>query len=157
MTCQNIHRLSFSSAAGITRGIWAQIMRREPTGAIRLRGFIIRDAISITWSTGFDYAVSKPGDDKAHTKMEGMKMPIRYVCEMFIDRVSASKTISERKVHRQKCTGILWKKRGSLHDSSRYKSNAWVSACHALCKGRRIYLQLHKKRGFKRAYPIRKG
>ena len=32
-----------------------------------------------------DYAVSKPGDDKAHTKMEGMKMPIRYVCEMFID------------------------------------------------------------------------
>ena len=44
-----------------------------------------------------DYAVSKPGDDKAHTKMEGMKMPIRYVCEMFIDRVSASKNYQKEK------------------------------------------------------------
>ena len=44
-----------------------------------------------------DYAVSTPGDDKAHTKMEGMKMPIRYVCEMFIDRVSASKNYQKEK------------------------------------------------------------
>lgn len=44
-----------------------------------------------------DYAVSKPWDDKAHTKMEGMKMPIRYVCEMFIDRVSASKNYQKEK------------------------------------------------------------
>lgn len=44
-----------------------------------------------------DYAVSKPGDVKAHTKMEGMKMPIRYVCEMFIDRVSASKNYQKEK------------------------------------------------------------
>ena len=44
-----------------------------------------------------DYAVSKPVDDKAHTKMEGMKMPIRYVCEMFIDRVSASKNYQKEK------------------------------------------------------------
>ena len=44
-----------------------------------------------------DYAVSKPGDDKAYTKMEGMKMPIRYVCEMFIDRVSASKNYQKEK------------------------------------------------------------
>lgn len=44
-----------------------------------------------------DYAVSKPGDDKTHTKMEGMKMPIRYVCEMFIDRVSASKNYQKEK------------------------------------------------------------
>jgi hypothetical protein len=43
-----------------------------------------------------DYAVSN-GDDKAHTKMEGMKMPIRYVCEMFIDRVSASKNYQKEK------------------------------------------------------------
>ena len=42
-------------------------------------------------------AVSKPGDDKTHTKMEGMKMPIRYVCEMFIDRVSASKNYQKEK------------------------------------------------------------
>lgn len=44
-----------------------------------------------------DYAVSKPDDDKEHTKMEGMKMPIRYVCEMFIDRVSASKNYQKEK------------------------------------------------------------
>lgn len=44
-----------------------------------------------------DYAVSKPGDGKEHTKMEGMKMPIRYVCEMFIDRVSASKNYQKEK------------------------------------------------------------
>lgn len=44
-----------------------------------------------------DYAVSKPRDDKANTKMEGMKMPIRYVCEMFIDRVSASKNYQKEK------------------------------------------------------------
>lgn len=44
-----------------------------------------------------DYAVSKPWDDKTHTKMEGMKMPIRYVCEMFIDRVSASKNYQKEK------------------------------------------------------------
>lgn len=43
-----------------------------------------------------DYAVSN-GDDKAHAKMEGMKMPIRYVCEMFIDRVSASKNYQKEK------------------------------------------------------------
>lgn len=43
-----------------------------------------------------DYAVSN-GDDKAHTKMEGMKMPMRYVCEMFIDRVSASKNYQKEK------------------------------------------------------------
>lgn len=68
-----------------------------------------------------DYAVSKPGDDKTHTKMEGMKMPIRYVCEMFIDRVSASKTIRKKSTP----TKVRWntmKKRGSLHDSSRYKA-----------------------------------
>lgn len=44
-----------------------------------------------------DYAASNQGGDKAHTKMEGMKMPIRYVCEMFIDRVSASKNYQKEK------------------------------------------------------------
>lgn len=36
-----------------------------------------------------DYALA---DDKMqHAKLAGMKMPIKYVCEMFVDRVSASK------------------------------------------------------------------
>ena len=69
MTCQNIHRLSFSSAAGITRYM-------SPNNAERAdRGY------SSAWlhhkgrnkhhlEYWIDYAVSKPGDDKTHTKME---------------------------------------------------------------------------------------
>ena len=36
--------------------------------------------------------------------MTGMKMPVKYVCEMFIDRISASKrTIREKNIQ----TGVL--------------------------------------------------
>ena len=43
-----------------------------------------------------DYAVEKdPG--KEHGGMTGMKMPIRYVAEMFIDRISASKNYQKEK------------------------------------------------------------
>lgn len=44
-----------------------------------------------------DYAVPKPGDERVHSCMEGMKMPVKYVCEMFIDRVSASKNYQKEK------------------------------------------------------------
>ncbi len=44
-----------------------------------------------------DYAVPKPGEENVHTSMEGMKMPVKYVCEMFIDRVSASKNYQKEK------------------------------------------------------------
>ena len=37
-----------------------------------------------------DYGVSYE-NGKEHRGMVGMKMPVRYVCEMFIDRISASK------------------------------------------------------------------
>jgi hypothetical protein len=37
-----------------------------------------------------DYEVSKE-EGKNHSGMTGMKMPVRYVVEMFIDRISASK------------------------------------------------------------------
>lgn len=37
-----------------------------------------------------DYGVSNE-NGKEHRSMVGMKMPVRYVCEMFIDRISASK------------------------------------------------------------------
>ena len=37
-----------------------------------------------------DYGVSNE-NGKEHRGMVGMKMPVRYVCEMFIDRISASK------------------------------------------------------------------
>jgi hypothetical protein len=38
-----------------------------------------------------DYAASGEADAETHKGMAGMKMPVRYVAEMFIDRVSASK------------------------------------------------------------------
>ena len=44
-----------------------------------------------------DYNAAKPGDKQDHSAMCGMKMPIRYVCEMFIDRVSASKNYQKEK------------------------------------------------------------
>lgn len=37
-----------------------------------------------------DYGVSNENGEE-HRGMVGMKMPVRYVCEMFIDRISASK------------------------------------------------------------------
>ena len=42
-----------------------------------------------------DYAIGGEGEE--HTGMTGMKMPIRYVAEMFIDRVSASKNYQKEK------------------------------------------------------------
>jgi hypothetical protein len=44
-----------------------------------------------------DYAKSEGTDEEAHKGMCGMKMPIRYVAEMFIDRVSASKNYNKEK------------------------------------------------------------
>lgn len=45
-----------------------------------------------------DYDIpSSDGDNKDHSCMAGMKMPIKYVCEMFVDRVSASKNYQNDK------------------------------------------------------------
>ena len=43
-----------------------------------------------------DYGVSNE-NGKEHKGMVGMKMPIHYVCEMFIDRISASKNYQKEK------------------------------------------------------------
>lgn len=45
-----------------------------------------------------DYGAAEDADtEEAHKGMCGMKMPIRYVAEMFIDRVSASKNYQKEK------------------------------------------------------------
>lgn len=44
-----------------------------------------------------DYAVAEDTTSDDHTSMSGMKMPVKYVCEMFIDRVSASKNYQKDK------------------------------------------------------------
>lgn len=43
-----------------------------------------------------DYSVNE-ADEGGRKGMVGMKMPVRYVCEMFIDRVSASKIYQKEK------------------------------------------------------------
>lgn len=43
-----------------------------------------------------DYDISKDSS-KTHSVMAGMKMPLKYVCEMFVDRVSASKNYQKDK------------------------------------------------------------
>lgn len=45
-----------------------------------------------------DYQIEKETDEatKDNRGMGGMKMPLRYVCEMFIDRVSASKNYQKQ-------------------------------------------------------------
>lgn len=42
-----------------------------------------------------DYGV--PGDDGEHGGMCGMKMPLRYVVEMYVDRVAASKNYQKKR------------------------------------------------------------
>ena len=43
-----------------------------------------------------DYDISKESS-KTHSAMVGMEMPLKYVCEMFVDRVSASKNYQKDK------------------------------------------------------------
>lgn len=44
-----------------------------------------------------DYEASDSSEEESHKGMSGMKMPIRYVAEMFVDRVSASKNYQRDK------------------------------------------------------------
>lgn len=44
-----------------------------------------------------DYGAAEDAIDPEHRGMTGMKMPVRYVVEMFIDRISASKNYQKEK------------------------------------------------------------
>ena len=48
-----------------------------------------------------DYDITKDENSREHSGMCGMKMPVKYVCEMFIDRVSASKNYQKEKSERK--------------------------------------------------------
>ena len=49
-------------------------------------------------SQTMDHSIAKEDDNNgAKNGMTGMKMPIKYVCEMFIDRISASKNYQKEK------------------------------------------------------------
>ena len=78
MICQNILRRSSLWDVSTIREIEVRIMRKEKQPDIPGHGFIIKDGISI---------IMTPGEG-----MVGLKMPLRYVVEMFMDRIAASKT-----------------------------------------------------------------
>ena len=60
-------------------------MQKGSQGDIPLHGCITREETSITWSTRSTYSVDK------EKGICGMEMPVKYVVEMYIDRVSAAK------------------------------------------------------------------
>lgn len=61
-----------------------------------------------------DYGISSSDEKgKDHSGMTGMKMPLRYVCEMFIDRISASKNYQKDKYTDQ--SPLLYYKKGVSH------------------------------------------
>lgn len=60
----------------------------------------------------YDVASSKK-DGREHSGMTGMKMPIRYVCEMFIDRISASKNYQKEKYTDE--SPLLYYEKGKDH------------------------------------------
>ena len=93
MICPNIPRQSSGRDASITRDIEVQTMRNARTKDILLRGCIIRDATKHHYEYWIDYSL---GPVKG---MAGMKMPLKYVNEMIMDRIAASK-IYEGKVIR---------------------------------------------------------
>jgi hypothetical protein len=59
-----------------------------------------------------DYDVSKEAG-KEHSGMTGMKMPVRYVVEMFIDRISASKNYQKEKYRDD--SALIYYQKGKGH------------------------------------------
>jgi hypothetical protein len=59
-----------------------------------------------------DYDVSKEAG-KEHGGMTGMKMPVRYVVEMFIDRISASKNYQKEKYRDD--SALIYYQKGKGH------------------------------------------
>ena len=78
-----------------------QTMRNARTKDILLRGCIIRDATSTTMEYWIDYSL---GPVKG---MAGMKMPLKYVNEMIMDRIAASKIYEGKKLYAAFAAGIL--------------------------------------------------
>ena len=79
MICLNMDGRNFESDAGIIREQEVRIMQNGKTKGILLHGFITKEEISIIMNTGLIMI------------LVGMKMPVRYVVEMFMDRIAACK------------------------------------------------------------------
>lgn len=60
-----------------------------------------------------DYDITKDENSREHSGLCGMKMPVKYVCEMFIDRVSASKNYQKEKYTDE--SALIYYKNGMDH------------------------------------------
>ena len=118
-------------------------MRREPTGAIRLRGFIIRDAISITWSTGLTMLFQSRGDDKAHTKNGGHENAHK-VClrDVYRSCKRLKKTIRKKSTPTKSALEYYEKSVDHYMIHPIQKQMLEYLLVMLSVKGRRIYLQL---------------
>lgn len=60
-----------------------------------------------------EYWIDYSASDKGHGGMTGMKMPLKYVVEMFIDRISASKNY--QKENYTDCSALTYYEKGKGH------------------------------------------
>ena len=74
--------------------------------------------------------------------LAGMKMPVRYVVEMFLDRIAASKVYK----------GGQYKRKGGRHDAPGDEGVAGEAASHAGRTGRRKNVPVYKEICFKKAH-----
>lgn len=88
MICRNTVGQNFGSGADITREHEARTMQSGKKKDIHLHGCIIREEISIITNTG---SIIMSMRERTEGFWTGMKMPVRYVVEMFLDRIAASK------------------------------------------------------------------
>ena len=86
MIFPNIRPANFWWDAGIFKGIGVPITRNGKQRAAPQRGFITRGRNKHHYEYWMDYGVN-PEDGIC-----GMKMPDRYIFEMFLDRIAASRT-----------------------------------------------------------------
>ncbi len=60
----------------------------------------------------YEYWIDYPGGEIASKKLEGMKMPVKYVVEMFCDRLAACKTYNKEKYTDRDALNYFLKGRG---------------------------------------------
>ena len=85
MTCPNMHLWNFWLDVNTIRETEVPTMQKEKIQEYQNPGFIIKGATNIILSYWVDYA---PGDEHI---INGVPMPRKYIAEMVMDRISASR------------------------------------------------------------------
>ena len=85
MTCPNMHLWNFWLDVNTIRETEVPTMQKEKIQEYQNPGFIIKGATNIIFEYWVDYA---PGDEHI---INGVPMPRKYIAEMVMDRISASR------------------------------------------------------------------